>query len=570
MIDYTLAVSDPAAHLVEVEVVARDVSAPLELIFPTWTPGSYLVREHARHVQWLRAEVGAAEKLAKDRWRIVPEAGAIRIRYALYANDLTVRTNHVDATHAFVNPAAALPYLEGRRQEACRLTVRAPPGWNTACALPLESGALLATDYDELADSPIHLAPITPAYFSVRGVPHELWIWGEAEGATEPARLTADLARILEVQAQLFGGLPYQRYVFILMLDERARGGLEHRASCALLSTRGAFRTAVAYEDLLLLAAHEAFHLWNVKRIKPAAFEPYDYTRECYTRLLWAMEGLTSFYEVSTVRRAGLISDQRAFEIWGERITQLLRTPGRLVQPLADASFDAWIKYYRADEQSPGVQISYYLKGSIVGLLLDLTIRQVSNRARSLDDVMRLLWERFGARGLGMPEDAVEQAASEVAGVDLRAFFDRALRSTEELDIAGALAGMGLRLGLRVQQNAKDKGGRPPKHDPEEREREEPRAWLGAELKSEGHSLRFAVVLPRSPASAAGLSAGDELVAVDGFRVDARNAEERLLARLPGSRVGLHVFRRGKLLEVAVALAAPPLDTAWIEVSTAS
>ena len=567
MTSYELSVADAAGHLLEIEVAASGLNGSAELVFPVWTPGSYLVREHARHVQWLRAVTGSAEKRAKDRWLVTPDRGELRVRYALYANELTVRTNHVDDTHAFVNPAAALPYIAGRREEKCRVTVRAPAGWTSVCALPTDDGAFVAADYDELADSPIHVAPkAEPLRFSVRGVPHELVVWGDPGPGYDPARLTADLAKIVEAQAAIFGGLPYERYVFLLMLDERGRGGLEHRASSALLAPRTTFRPAKSYEDLLLLAAHEAFHLWNVKRLKPRAFAPYDYSSENYTRLLWAMEGLTSFYEVATVRRAGLITGSRALEIWGERLTQLLRTPGRRVQSLEDASLDAWIKYYRSDEQSPAVQISYYLKGSIVGFLLDLELRARSGGRRSLDDVMRLLWAENGVAGVPLDEDAFERAASKVLGEDLSAWFARAVRSTEELDAAGALARAGLKLRLRPQETVRDRGGKPaPGGASEDDEQDRDRSWFGAEVKAEGGSLRIAAVLPASPASTAGLSAGDELVAIDGYKAEPRSWEERLLSRAPGTPARLHLFRRGRLVEASPVLASPPLDTAWIE-----
>ena len=309
-----------------------------------------------------------------------------------------------------------------------------------------------------------------------------------------------------------------------------------------------------AYEDFLLLAAHEYFHLWNVKRVRPAAFTPYDWTRENHTRLLWAMEGLTSTYEVLAPRRAGLITAQRFLEIWGERLTTLQRTPGRLRTPLAQASYDAWIKHYRPDESSANTTVSYYLKGSVVGFLLDLELRRRSGGKRSLDDLMRLLVERHG-RPPGLPEDGVEKAALELVP-GLEGFFDRALRSAEELDLDGPLAGVGLRAVVRPATGPEEKGGAEP--GKEASQNGAGRSWLGAQVKERGGALEVQSVVEGSPAQQAGLGAGDEIVALDGFRTDLKQR----LGRAPvGQEVRLSLFRMDELIEVPVQLVAVPRDT---------
>ncbi len=313
-----------------------------------------------------------------------------------------------------------------------------------------------------------------------------------------------------------------------------------------------------AYEDFLLLVAHEFFHLWNVKRLRPAAFTPYDWTRENHTRLLWAMEGLTSTYEVLALRRAGLVTPQRFLEIWAERITQLLRTPGRLRVSLAQASYDAWIKHYRPDETTSNTTVSYYLKGSIVGFLLDLELRRRSGGTRSLDNLVQMLFERHRLPP-GLPEDGVERAATEMIGDrSLHEWFQRAVHSTQELQLEEALAGVGLKAVIAPPKSGDDKGGAA--EDPDEAPDAESRArgWLGATLREKGGVLEVAAVAEGSPAQQAGVAAGDEIAAADGFRSEIK---QRLGRAQPGQTMRLSLFRMDELLELPVQLAAAPRDT---------
>jgi predicted metalloprotease with PDZ domain len=561
---YVLKIAEPEARRagISLEADARG-AASMDVRLPVWTPGSYLVREHQRHVDGLRARDQdgrplPVEKVDKQTWRIA-SAGARRVRvdYRLGCFELTVRTNHVDPTHAFLNPAAACAFFVGREGEPCTVRTEAPPDWRTWAALPQREGAFQAEDYDELADSPFEIGPLTSHSahpFTVRGVPHELVVWGR--GDFDARKVVPDVAKIGEALAAVFGGLPFQdRYLFIVHLNDKGRGGLEHRRSAALLVPRFAFVQKSAYEDFLLLVAHEYFHLWNVKRLRPAAFTPYDWTRENHTSLLWAMEGLTSTYEVLALRRAGLVTAQRFLEIWGERLTALQRTPGRLRTPLAQASYDAWIKHYRPDESTANTTVSYYLKGSVVGFLLDLELRRRSGGKRSLDDLVRLLFERHGSPP-GLPEDGVEKAALELVP-GLEPWFERALRSSEELDLDAALSGVGLRGLVRPAAGPDDKGGA--EESPKDGSQNgAARPWFGAQLKERGGSLEVQSVVEGSPAQQAGVGAGDEIVALDGFRTDLKQR----LGRAPaGQQVRLTLFRMDELLEVRVQLTAAPRDT---------
>lgn len=556
---YRVSMPRPDDHHFEVEADFPATDAHLDLTLPVWTPGSYLVREYARHLTAISAVAPDGSGLTVERtdkcsFRVhgTGACGRVRVRYRVYANELTVRTSHLDATHGFFNGATVFLYSEGLRTSQHRVVVHAPDEWQPFCALDRDGVEFVAADYDELADSPFEVGPHTPSSFVVEGVPHEVVIHGDA--ALDRERLVEDLVRICGVQARLFGGLPMKRYLFIIHLSDRGRGGLEHRASTVLLYSRSGLSSPKGWEDFLTLAAHEYFHLWNVKRITPRAFVPMDYKQERYTRLLWAFEGLTSYYDNLLVRRAGLMSLQSYVTRLGESLSALHATPGRRALSLLDASFLAWIKHYRPDENTPNSAISYYLKGELVGLLLDLLIRRASSDQRSLDDVMRLLWARYGD-GSGVPEEGVEQAAAEVAQIDLRPFFDRALRSTDELDYSPLLH-VGLELQLRVRESVSDKGGTPARIKDNK-----PRGWLGVVTKG---SQTIASVLVDSPAQRGGVYADDELVALDGYKADASALITRCDEKPPGAPVRLTVFRRDRLLDLHVTLGERPLDAAYL------
>ena len=557
---YRVSMSRPHSHLLEVEATFPEGAESLDAVLPVWTPGSYLVREFARHVQDLSAAGpdGAplpVRRVDKRTWRVQAGGRAVTLRYRVYANELTVRTSHLDGSHAYFNGACVFLYSEATRGLEHHVRVDAPPGWRTFCALGQREDAFVAPDYDALVDSPFEVGPHTPFTFTAAGVPHDVVVWGD--GVADVERLCSDLQRICEAQARMYGGLPVPRYLFLLYLTDKGRGGLEHQASTALLFPRAGLSSSRGWEDLLTLAAHEYFHLWNIKRVKPRALVPFDYAQENYTALLWAFEGTTAYYDNLFVRRAGLMSAQRYVTRLGETLTSLHATPGRRVQSLAEASLVSWVKHYRPDEHSPNSAISYYLKGEVVSALLDLEIRRATSDARSLDDVMRLLWQRYGD-GSGVPEEGVEAAASEVAGVDLTPFFDRALRTTEELDYS-VFSHVGLEPGFRPRESTSDKGGTPPPKGKGGEGR--PKGWLGLTTKG---SATVAVVLDGSPAQEAGLYAEDDLVALDGWKVDGASLLSRCEDRRPGETVRVTVFRRDKLLEVPVVLGQKPAEAVWL------
>lgn len=553
---YTLSCPEPQTHYLHVALDLDGPGGDVELYLPVWTPGSYLVREFARHLEGLAAadEAGrplALTRLDKHRWRL-SGAGAARatVRYRVYANELTVRTSHVDGTHAFVSPAGVFLGVRGREGQPHRVRVEAPPGWRVATALEGGPTEFTARDYDELVDSPLELGTHELATFEAMGARHEVVVWGR--GNLDLARFTAAVKRIVEAHGGFWGGLPYRRYVVIVHLAAKGRGGLEHRDSTVLLLPRHAFAEPDGWEDALGLVSHEFFHLWNVKRLRPAALVPYRYDGEQYTRLLWWFEGATSYYEGLALVRAGLLPAPRWLEALGRAFTTLARTPGAAKLPVEESSLIAWVKLYRPDENTANSAVSYYLKGELVALCLDLALRRAGH---SLDEVLRQLYARH-AEG-GVPEDGVERIVAELLGeATARLLFDRWVRGTAPLEPDLSLVGLALR--RRPSRGPEDKGGKPGKPD------DGTPGWLGAEL-SGGPRLAVTSVREGSPAWRAGLTADDELLAEGGFRIDKASLAERLKERGPSGALRLTLFRRDELLEVAVPLAAPPEDAAWLE-----
>jgi len=554
---YRLTLPEPDSHLFHLEATLARPGRTAELCFPIWTPGSYLVREFARHVEGLQAEDEAGRplpfsRLDKHRLSVASgDASALVLRYRVYANELTVRTCHLDGSHGYLNGAAVFPYAAGRLEEPCELEVVPPEGWQVSTALQGGPTQFTARDYDELVDSPLEMGRHQLLRFEAGGKPHEIAIWGR--GHLDEAALVEDVRRIVEVFARLFGGLPYARYLFILHLTEKRRGGLEHLRSSTLNVARSGFYPREAYEETLGLVAHEFFHLWNVKRLRPAAFVPYDYGHEQYTRLLWWFEGVTSYYDGLALVRAGITEPRRYLRTLGEALTKLARMPGAAKMSVEEASFLAWVKLYRPDENSGNSGVSYYLKGELLALALDLALRRAGS---SLDILLRMLYARHSDGGL--PEDGVERAAAGLLGEEgARAFFDQFVRGVEPLELG--LERVGVRVLRRPAAGFDDKGGMPP---PAEGRGET--GWLGADL-APGPKLVVQSVREGSPAWRAGLYAEDEIVAEDGLRVDRAALWDRLCQEGPSGRLRLTVFRRDELRQVEVPLVPPPQDVVWLE-----
>ena len=548
MISYRVTPADVHAHLYEVTLTVPAPAAEQRLSLPVWIPGSYLVREFARHLSGVSARQGREavplEQVDKATW--VARAGgrgALVVTYTVYAFDTSVRAAFLDAERGFFNGTGVCLRVHGREAEPHQLELaKLPKGWDVATSMPAagKKGVFEAADYDELVDHPVELGRFWRGTFKAGGVPHEFVVAG-ALPDFDGDRLLADSRRICDAQIAFWHGKKkphFKRYVFLLNAVDDGYGGLEHRASTALIAARrdlpqrGRAESSDGYVTLLGLISHEYFHTWNVKQLRPAEFERYDYTQENYTELLWFFEGFTSYYDDQFLLRTGLIDPARYLKLVAKTVSGVLAMPGRKVQSVAQASFDAWVKYYRGDENTPNSTISYYTKGSLVGLALDLTLR--AEGRGTLDDVMRGLWARSG--GGPVSEADIAAVLKEVSGRSMARELADWVHGTDDLPLQKLLARFGVgwsaqaptlaqRLGLRVSESP----------------------LTGVKVTS---------VLRGGEGEAAGLSAGDELIAVDGWRIRRLDDATRVL---PASgEVELLTVRDGRVRHLAAVVPAAP------------
>jgi predicted metalloprotease with PDZ domain len=547
---YTVSFPAPHTHYVEVSVeVPTGRQSTVDLMMPVWTPGSYLVREYERHVEAVTA-AGAdgraldVKKPAKNRWRITTGGSpTVTVAYRVYAREMSVRTNWVEAGFAMLNGAPTFMTLSDLTPRAHEVTIVPAAGWKrTVSAMPELAGAeyrYRAPDYDTLVDSPIVVGNPAVYEFTVDGKKHYLVNEGEG-GLFDGTKAAKDLERIVKEHRRMWGFLPYDKYVFFNMLtlgSGQVGGGLEHKNSAMLMDWRFATRTRQPYLSWLELASHEYFHAWNVKRLRPVELGPFDYQNENHTRSLWIAEGITDYYAELAVHRAGLSSREEYLQALSNKLEELQTTPGRLVQPVDQASFDAWIKYYRPDENSVNVAVSYYTKGAVIGFLLDARIRKTTGGVKSLDDVMRAAYETYSGPK-GYTPDEFRGVAEQVAGVGLKDFWEKTVQTASELDYAEALDTFGLR--FRPLSASSGKG------------------YLGAATRNDAGRLVVTQVRRDTPAYASGLNVEDEIVAVDEFRVRAERWENRLEQYKPGDKVSLLIARREQLMRLDVTLGAEP------------
>lgn len=574
---YAIRPASPSAHLFHVTCrVEHPDPQGQRFMLPVWIPGSYMIREFARNIVRITALAGGRrtelEKIDKHTWRAAP-ASRIELAYEVYAWDLSVRAAHLDQTHGFFNGTSVFLLPIGHENEPCSVDILPPAGapttWRVATGLQpargtrrLGFGTYEAANYDELIDCPVEMGDFELGRFNVLDVPHEIVITGRVPKLDLP-RLTTDLARLCEAQVRMFeprtGKAPFNRYTFLTMALGDSYGGLEHRNSTALVTKReglpfvGMTDSTEAYRNFLGLASHEYFHSWNIKRIKPAAFVPYDLARENHTRLLWAFEGFTSYYDDLLLTRARLISEAQYLTGLAKTLTTVTQRSGRLKQSVAQSSFDAWIKYYRQDENAPNSVVSYYQKGSLIGLALDLSIRAQTRGRRSLDDVMRLLWKQWKVAGedyRGVAEDAFVAAVQAATGVSLGREIVEWTEGTRDPDYRALFAPFGIHCVQRPDVDAAHF------------------AMLGIKTATVSGECRLANVFDSSPAQAAGLSADDVLVALDELRVTPANLDTLLSRYAAGDRVQIIAFRRDVLMRFDVKLAAEAPMKFVLEVDT--
>ena len=561
-VHYRVEMPDLHTHLYQVTLTVPEPDALQRLTLPAWIPGSYLIREFAKNLQGLQARQGrrALEVLqtGKSSWEVACKAGQpLQLAYTVYANDASVRTAWLEPSRGFFNGTSLCLRAEGHTQGPHALEIRAPkarPAWSVATGLTALQvnaqgfGTYQAADYDELADCPFELGAFWSGTFKACGVPHRFVVAG-ATPAFDGARLLADTKKICETSIRFWHGgrkPTHKSYVFMLNAVDDSYGGLEHRNSTALICGRrdlprlGEAKTSDGYTTLLGLISHEYFHTWNVKRLRPAEFARYDYAQENYTRLLWFFEGFTSYYDDLLLRRAGLIDDALYLKLLNKTLNQVLQTPGRAVQSVAQASFDAWVKYYRQDENTPNATVSYYTKGALVALCLDLTLRQEGHT--SLDAVMRALWTRCQAGP--MQEDDLLAVLAELGGRDFSRELADWVHGTSDLPLKALLE----RHGVGVHEDAA-----------------QPAQRLGLRV-AETAGIQVKVVLRGGAAERAGFAAGDEWLAVaaegdpgDGWRL--HKLEDLALYAGPQRKLTALVARDKRLLRLPLEL--PEHATTW-------
>lgn len=570
-IRYTVRFPAPHTHYAEVTAsvpVPKAGPGSVEVFMAVWAPGSYLVREYARHVDDFAAAAADGRALAwsktrKNRWRIeTGGASRVELRYRVYARQMSVQGNWVDASFAMLNGAPMFVTPVGNLKRPYEVRLELPAAWKKSVSgLPTGSQphSYRAADFDELLDSPIYAGNAPIHEFEVDGKKHYLVNEGEGPMWDGPAS-ARDVAKIVAEFSRQWGGLPYEKYVFFNLITESG-GGLEHRNSTWMGASRWAYANTQAADDdpdsaesrrrkpsrqnWLGLVSHEYFHLWNVKRLRPVELGPFDFENEVYTRSLWLAEGVTSYYGPLGLKRAGLIDRKQFLRTTSRAIRELQTTPGRLALPLESASYDAWIRSYRADENTPNTNISYYTKGQVVGFLLDARIREASGGQRSLDDAMKTAFVRHGgARGYAPAE--FRKIVSEVAGVDLGPWMSRALETTEELDYAPALDWYGLRF----------------RSEPRKPDAPEKRFRTGITTRNDAGRTVITGLRRDTAGYDAGFNAEDEILAVNGYRVRADQWPARLESYAVGDTVEVLVARRDALITLKLPLVADP-PPAW-------
>lgn len=559
-------------HLWHVTLSFEHLSgSPNLLKLANWTAGSYMIRDFSRHIVSIKAtfngEAVNIQQIDKNTWQLPDNKGFFSIQYTVYANDLSVRASLLDDERGFIDGACLFLYAPHRRDEVCQVVFNAlPENWQICTTLPrLDATTYQAANYTELTDHPIEMGEhIEILEFSAHGIPHFIALSGYYHNF-DRARLIADCQKICEYEIAFFDyTAPFSHYLFLLHLGDNIYGGLEHTSSTALLADRqslpnyGMGNPTPAYTELLGLISHEYFHAWNVKSIKPTAFQPYNLDKEIYTEQLWAYEGITSYYDDLILLRSGVIPLANYLNLLAKNITQVRRNKGRKQQTLAQSSFAAWHKYYKQDENSPNAITSYYKHGALFAMCLDLVIRD--NSEYSLDYVMNHLFARYNATGQGTHEGQWEILASEFTQLTLQDFFQRGLHSTEELPLEICLAAGGLELMWLPQNRTSGYGGLVQVFPQEVA----PQPELGCQYKQQADGALITHVFSGSSAEFAALKPNDKIIAVNGLICTD-------LATQTQTQIGdthvIHFFRSGVLHETRLTIEAAEATTAYLRIA---
>ncbi len=552
-IRYTLGMSKPATHLFEVELTYDRLPAEpadLDLILPAWRPGRYVVLDLAGGVVDFSAVDGKGnalpwKKVEKSLWRVARGAAQeVKVRYTVFANEFNLRTRGLNDAHAFVDGAALFLYAERYRSLPVTLEVKPYAGWHVTTGLEGIGTTFTAPGYDTFVDCPLEIGTQKDFSFDVDGIPHVLSIFGE--GNWDADTLVRDMTKIIRTTVSQWGDMPYRRYVFLIHCTPSSGGATEHLNSAVIGTRPFVFKNADSYRGFLSVVSHEYFHTWNVKRLRPRGMTPYDYTKENYTTELWIAEGTTSYYGELILVRAGLRTPEVFLEMLQNELQADRLRPGNAVQPLSGSSFDAWIKFNRGTQQAFNTESDFYDKGSTVSMLLDLEIRHRTANAHSLDDVLRTLYKQFPL-GVGYTESDVLRTLRDVTGEDFGKYFSDFVDGTQALPWESVLAYAGLKV---MQRDSVAK------------------SWIGLMTSDADGRTKVTRVVAGSPAYEAGLDLGDEVVALNGFRVRSADITDRTGELKPGGKVILTVFRNDRLQEFTVAVAHQPVPACTVVRST--
>lgn len=553
-IRYRISMQAPERHEFQVSLTIPPLAHhdSVTLLFPAWAPGSYLIRDFSRHLYDLQffvaGKMALAERLDKLRWRIRTGGKSVVVRYRVFANEVSVRTSFLDDRRAFISGSSLFFQVVEEPSQPYEVMVLPPPRWTISTPLkPIRKHVFLAQDYDELVDSPFEVGTHAVHHFQVGRTRFEVAFYGKTNAHVP--RLLQDLTAIVRATGALFGGYPFSRYVFIIHALSARGGGLEHAQACTLDIQGHGFEDEKAYQSFNELAAHEFFHAWNVKRIRDRTLGPFDYAQENYTQLLWFHEGVTEYMQSIVLLRAGLLSRDTYLKDLAEAWERYLHRPGRNNSPLSQLSFEAWIKQYKPADNHINRMVSYYEKGKWAGLLLDLSLLVATQGQKGLPSLFLRLWKNYAQHGKPIDEVILRDETNALAGRSMQTFFSRYIDGNTELPILRALRQVGIAIS---NQPASDRENQ----DPVRKRRLA--GYSGLTFNGNHHNVQVKNVVPGSPADVAGLTFGDEIVAVNGMRVTPATVTKRLADYGPGETLPITIFRQDELRVLTLQIGKNP------------
>ena len=539
-IEYKISFPNPVTHYCDVEITtSTDGAEEMEFEMPVWTPGSYKVRDYARHVDKIKASANSkeldCEKTGKSSWEInTSGVGDVKLTYRVYCNELTVRTSEITSDHAYLNGTSVFMYIKGRIGDECELEIQPYHDWKKISTglKKIGDSRFSAENYDILADCPIEIGNQQILEFEVDEKKHYICIYGA--GNYDAEKFVVDFEKIVEAESKMMEGLPYKNFTFLITIAEGVGGGLEHLNSFSAMYPPWVFDDEKRYKKFLGLISHELFHVWNVKRVRPLELGPFDYSKEVYTKMHWVTEGWTSFFDNLTLKRADILDDKEYLEFVAEEVNEVLKYTGRFQQSLEDSSYYNWTKFYNRHENSRNDQISYYKKGGLIALMLDIEIITTSNCEKSLDDVLRILFEDYNNDpGKGYTGDRVKEVIESLTGKNMDEFWNKYIRGTDEIPFAEYL--------LRAGVELKDKN-------------KEGEIKLNAVINRKSDNVILDEVYDGGSAYGVGLSAGDELIALNGIRVSNSNFKAVLNTYKPGDETEVVYSRAGKVRDLKMKI----------------